>query len=130
MTTTAATAAHEPLAVVLNGVTYPAEPVARSAAYEIFSTVPAEGVIRNPRAGTLLPFRRFVHASDVDVVAGDITEPTETPLSVPLRRTISWATVRARRPRRPAMMARLLSMPIIRVHDRNGFDGRRRVLYP
>ena len=109
MTTTAATVAHEPLAVALDGVTYPAEPVARGAAFEIFSTARVDGFLRNPRAGTLLPFRRFVHASDVDVVAGDFTEPTDTPLSIPLRRTISWATVYRLSQSAPAAASPLLS---------------------
>jgi hypothetical protein len=109
MTTTAATVAQEPLAVVLNGVTYPAEPVARGAAFEIFSTSRVDGFVRNPRAGTLLPFRRFVHASDVDVVAGIFTEPMDTPLSVPLRRTISWATVYRLSQSAPAAASTLLS---------------------
>jgi hypothetical protein len=79
--------------VVVNGVTYPAEPVARGAAYEIFSTAGADGFVPNPRAGTLLPYRRFVHASDVEVVAGEVVAPAETPLQMPLSRSLSWASV-------------------------------------
>jgi hypothetical protein len=109
MTTTAATVAHEPLAVALDGVTYPAEPVARGAAFEIFSTARVDGFLRNPRAGTVLPFRRFVHACDVDVVAGEFTEPADTPLSIPLRRTISWATVYRLSQSAPAAASPLLS---------------------
>jgi hypothetical protein len=109
MTMTTATVAHEPLAVVLDGVTFPAEPVARGAAFEIFAMVPLDGFVRNPRAGTLLPYRRFVHATDVDIVAGETTEPTDTPLSMPLRRTISWATVYRLSQSAPAAASPLLA---------------------
>jgi hypothetical protein len=107
--TTTATVAHEPLAVVLDGVTYPAEPVAHGAAYEIFSMVAVDGFVRNPRAGTLLPYRRFVHATDVDVVTGDTTDPSDTPLSIPLRRTVSWATVYRLSQSAPAAASSLLT---------------------
>jgi hypothetical protein len=50
-----------------------------------------------------------VHASDVDVVAGDSAEPTDTPLSVPLRRTISWATVYRLSQSAPAAASPLLA---------------------
>src|SRR5215813_2254145 len=87
------TAALEPLAVTVGGVTYPAEPVARGAAYEIFSVSGGEGFMPNPRTGTLLPYRRFVHASDVEMVAGDVLRATDSPLIAPLHRALSWPTI-------------------------------------
>src|SRR5262245_60751023 len=68
--TITAPARDQPLAVMCNGVTYPAEAIAKGAAYEIFSTSVRDGFVPNPRPGTLLPYRRFVHATEVEVVAG------------------------------------------------------------
>jgi hypothetical protein len=76
-----------------NGVTYPAEAIAKGAAYEIFSTSVRDGFVPNPRPGTLLPYRRFVHATEVEVVAGEPSATIDSPLSMPLSRALSWPTV-------------------------------------
>lgn len=93
MTTTVPRAAALGLVVTVGGVTYPAEAVARGAAYEIFSASGGEGFMPNPRAGTLLPFRRFVHCSDVEMIAGDVGPATDSPLIAPLHRALSWPTI-------------------------------------
>jgi hypothetical protein len=92
-TTTSDSANAQPLAVSLGGITYPADVVARGAAFEVFASTPADGFAPNPRPGTLLPYRRFVHVSEVDVVAGEPAEATDPPLRVPLHRSMSWSTV-------------------------------------
>jgi hypothetical protein len=78
-----------------DGLTYGAEPVARGAAYEIYSSVPADGFMSNPRPDAPdIPapaFRRFVHATEVDLLAGPAPQPDDAPLSVPLSATMSWA---------------------------------------
>jgi hypothetical protein len=81
------------LRVAYGGETYPAEPVAKGAAYEIFAADPAPGFLRNPRPGARMPFRRFVPATEVKIVEGQPPEPTERPLSVPLSRALSWSGV-------------------------------------
>ncbi len=77
------------------GLTYLAEPVAKGAAYEIYSSVPAEGFMSNPRpdtsAGSAPPFRRFVHSTEVDVVRGTPPIPDDAPLFMPLTASMCWA---------------------------------------
>src|SRR5512142_213753 len=78
------------LRVRCTGGEYPAEPVARGAAFEIFSTAPEPGFLPNPRPGAQEPYRRFVAACDAEVVDGTPPAPAEPPLSVPLAREVSW----------------------------------------
>jgi hypothetical protein len=73
-----------------DGVTYPAEPVAKGAAYEIFATEPVPGFLPNPRPGARKPYRRFVPAVDVEVVEGRAPQPLDRPLFAPLSRGLSW----------------------------------------
>lgn len=82
----------EEFAVRLGGITYPAEPIAGGAAYEIYTTVPADGFVPNPRADTPLSFRRFVHASEAEVLVGAAPVPSDPPLCVPLSPSMSWVS--------------------------------------
>src|SRR5882757_3922779 len=79
------------LTVDVGGITYPAYVAAGGAAYEIFSTVPAEGFVPNPREA--MSFRRFVHASEVALPHGVVPPATDAPMCVPLTTAMSWATV-------------------------------------
>ncbi|WBB77572.1 hypothetical protein O7606_14910 [Micromonospora sp. WMMD882] len=81
--------------VTCQGVGHPAEEIARGAAYEIFSAVEAPGFEWAPRPGAPLPWRRFVHATEVTAAHGasSPTEEQETPLLVPLHRERDWSDV-------------------------------------
>lgn len=81
------------LRVVVDGVAYSAEPVARGAAFEIFTATPTPGFLDNPRPGARLRYRRFVPASEVTVVEGHAPEPEDAPLMAPLARSVSWEAV-------------------------------------
>lgn len=83
------------LRVTCGGVAYPAEAIARGAAYELFSAEEAPGFEWSPRAGAPLPWRRFAHASEVDAVHGaaEPTEEPDAPLMVPLHRERGWPQV-------------------------------------
>jgi len=74
------------------GVAYPAEPVAKGAAYEIFTSEPVAGFLPNPRPGARKPYRRFVPATEVEVVEGQPRRPLDGPLVAPLSRSLSWPT--------------------------------------
>jgi hypothetical protein len=81
--------------ISFDGLNYLAEPVANGAAYEIYSSVPADGFVSNPRpdtSGSPAPaFRRFVHSTEVDIVRGAPPVPEDSPLYVPLSASMSWA---------------------------------------
>lgn len=83
------------LRVGYEGAIYPAEEIARGAAYELFSADEAPGFEWSPRPGTALPWRKFVHVTEVGVVHGaaDSAEEPDTPLLVPLHRERGWAYV-------------------------------------
>lgn len=81
------------LRVAYDSAIYSAEPVARGAAFELFAEEPTPGFLRNPRPGARKPYRRFVPAGDVAVVEGVPPPPSDEPLSAPLSRALSWATV-------------------------------------
>jgi hypothetical protein len=87
------TAAPDRLKVVVDEVSYPAEPIAHGAAFEIFASAPGPGFLDNPRPGARLRYRRFVPATEAFVVQGSTPEPEDTPLTVPLARTLSWDAV-------------------------------------
>jgi hypothetical protein len=82
------------VSIIFGGLTYAAAPVAGGAAYEIHSSVPADGFIPNPRpdtSGTPAPaFRRFVHSTEVDIIGGTPPVPDDTPLHLPLSASMSW----------------------------------------
>ncbi|MEH0820833.1 MULTISPECIES: hypothetical protein [unclassified Micromonospora] len=83
------------LRVGYEGASYPAEEIARGAAYELFSADEAPGFEWSPRPGTALPWRRFVHVTEVGAVHGaaEPAEEPEAPLLVPLHRERGWAYV-------------------------------------
>ncbi|WBB72925.1 hypothetical protein O7602_25035 [Micromonospora sp. WMMD1128] len=83
------------LRVTYHGQVYPAEEIARGAAYELFSADEAPGFEWCPRPGGGHPWRKFVHATEVDAVRGAVepTEETDAPLLVPLHRERGWAYV-------------------------------------
>ncbi|BCL15551.1 hypothetical protein [Micromonospora sagamiensis] len=82
--------------VTYRGAVYPAEEIARGAAYEIFSGVELPGFAWAPRPGAPLPWRRFVHATEVTAVhggPGQADEEPDAPLLVPLHRDRTWTQV-------------------------------------
>jgi hypothetical protein len=85
----------EQLVVLVDGVSYPAEPISRGSAFEIFSGTPGPGFLDNPRPGAPLRYRRFVPAAEATVVAGDGPEPEDSALTAPLARGLSWDAVQA-----------------------------------
>ncbi len=69
--------------VVVDGVSYPAEPVAGGAAYEVFSDTPAPGFLRMLTPGRW-PYHRFIPSEETGV---------ETVLRAPVRRGMSWESI-------------------------------------
>ncbi|SCL55745.1 hypothetical protein GA0070606_2491 [Micromonospora citrea] len=76
------------------GAVYPAEEIARGAAYELSSATGTPG-FEWTRPGTARPWRRFVHATEVTDVrpVAEPTEEQEAPLLAPLHRERGWAYV-------------------------------------
>jgi hypothetical protein len=72
---------------------YPAEAVAKGAAFELFAERPEPGLLPNPRPGARWPYRRFVPADEVRVVEGVPPVPRDPPLSAPLSRMLGWDAV-------------------------------------
>ncbi|WFE38331.1 hypothetical protein [Micromonospora sp. WMMD998] len=83
------------LRVTYDGQVYPAEEIARGAAYELFSADEAAGFEWCPRPGGGHPWRKFVHVTEVDAVRGAVepTEETDAPLLMPVHRERGWAYV-------------------------------------
>ncbi|GAB3065911.1 hypothetical protein [Micromonospora schwarzwaldensis] len=81
--------------VTYDGRVHPAEELARGAAYELFSADEVPGFEWCPRPGGGLPWRRFVHATEVDAVHGaaEPTEESDSPLLMPVHRDRGWAYV-------------------------------------
>lgn len=80
--------------VTYGGAVYPAEEIARGAAYELSSVDEAPG-FEWVRPGTARPWRRFVHVTEVTDVH-PVTEPAEepeAPLLAPLHRERGWSYV-------------------------------------
>ena len=70
------------------GIVYPAEEIARGAAYELFSAEPADGFVRDVRTSARLRYRRVVHVTEVDAVHGEPSmQPVEreAPLMAPAK---------------------------------------------
>ncbi|MFI5833879.1 hypothetical protein ACIA5A_09410 [Micromonospora sp. NPDC051300] len=91
------------LRVTYDGRVHPAEEIARGAAYELFSADEAPGFEWCPRPGAGHPWRRFVHATEVQAVHG-AAEPAEegdAPLLMPVHREHGWSYVH-RLSQRPA----------------------------
>jgi hypothetical protein len=89
--TSAAPGAASTVIIGYGGLSYAAQPVAGGAAYEIHSPVPADGFMPDPRETGSLSFRRFVHATEVDVLRGVPPVGLDRPLCVPLSASMSWA---------------------------------------
>lgn len=89
----------ERLSVTVDGTTYPAEVVARGAAYELFSLTEGPGFERDPRPGAEFPFHRFVHAADVTGAPPPVE--SDAPLTIPLSRAVDWGEIH-RRSQHPA----------------------------
>ncbi|MGK5738240.1 hypothetical protein [Micromonospora sp. URMC 103] len=83
------------LRVAYGGGVYPAEEIARGAAYELFSADEVPGFEWSPRPGSALPWRRFVHVTEVTAVHGapEPAEEPDPPLMVPAHRERGWAYV-------------------------------------
>ncbi|WP_307868520.1 hypothetical protein [Micromonospora sp. C95] len=83
------------LRVAFGGAVYPAEEIARGAAYELFSADEVAGFEWAPRTNSALPWRRFVHVTEVGAVYGatEQAEEPESPLLVPLHRERGWSEV-------------------------------------
>ncbi|MET9298333.1 hypothetical protein ABZX66_03340 [Micromonospora aurantiaca] len=83
------------LRVTYGGRVHPAEEIARGAAYELFSADEAPGFEWCPRPGSGYPWRRFVHATEVDAVHGGAgpADDTDAPLLMPVHRDRGWAYV-------------------------------------
>jgi hypothetical protein len=93
------------LRVTYGAADYPAAEIARGAAYELFSDYRAEGFMPNPRGDGPTAWHRYVHATDVAAVYGDLPhadQTPDTPLQAPLSRLRGWADVHrmAQMPRR------------------------------
>ena len=104
------------LQVTYDGVAYPAEEVARGAAYELYSNEPVAGFDRDARPASRYAWHRFVHVTEVSGVARprhtDSAQPDGTdgaaaeeesatarsaelegPLMAPLSRTRGWPEI-------------------------------------
>lgn len=86
------------VAVWFDGRRYQAYPIAKGAAYELFTAAPVDGFLPNPRPGALLGYRRFVHATAV--VPADGPQPDangstvlDAPMCMPVAPGLNWATV-------------------------------------
>ncbi|GAB3946379.1 hypothetical protein GCM10027614_39810 [Micromonospora vulcania] len=79
--------------MAFGGGVYPAEEIARGAAYELFSADEVPGFEWAPRPGSALPWRRFVHVTEVLAVHGAVepAEEPEAPLMMPAHREQGWA---------------------------------------
>jgi hypothetical protein len=103
------TPTHTALRVLHAGTWFPADEVAKGAAYELFAEEASPGFLPNPRPGARYPHRRFVHATEVlavtaraaAVATGEqpLTEPAEQPLRMPVSRAMDWGSTRPGRPR-------------------------------
>jgi hypothetical protein len=81
------------IVVRYEGASYPAEEVARGAAFELFADQPAPGFLPNPRPGARWRYRRFVHATDALAAGPDVAEPLDEPLVMPVSRLLEWSSV-------------------------------------
>ncbi|NJC69410.1 hypothetical protein HC031_06705 [Planosporangium thailandense] len=98
-----------PLRVLHEGRWFPAEEVAKGAAYELFADERLPGFLPNPRPGARHRFRRFVHATDVLAATGiEVHHPAEQPLRMPVSRSLDWAGLH-RLSQQPAAASELLA---------------------
>jgi hypothetical protein len=75
--------------VEYEGGSFAAEPIARGAAYQLFSDTQRDGFSVNPHGRPR--FRRVVHASDVALLSGPAPGANDASIKVPLSRTMNWA---------------------------------------
>ncbi|GIH09101.1 hypothetical protein Rhe02_71680 [Rhizocola hellebori] len=73
--------------VNVDGVSYPAEPIAGGAAYELFSDLPAPGFLRLSTTGRAA-YHRFLPATEVGLNGAG-----ESPLQAPLSRGLTWERI-------------------------------------
>jgi hypothetical protein len=73
--------------VNVDGVSYPAEPIAGGAAYELFSDQPAPGFLRLSTIGRWA-YHRFLSATEVEMFGSG-----EAPLQAPLSRALTWERI-------------------------------------
>ena len=73
--------------VVVDGVSYPAEPIAGGAAYEVYSDTPAPGFMRLSMPSRWA-YHRFFTATELGLGASG-----ETVLQAPLSRSLSWERI-------------------------------------
>ncbi|MGC9667961.1 hypothetical protein ACNTMW_15575 [Planosporangium sp. 12N6] len=87
------TSADTSLRVLHEGTWFPAEEVAKGAAYELFADRDLPGFLPNPRPGARHRYRRFAHATDVlgTSGSGSSDEPLDQPLRMPVSRALDWA---------------------------------------
>ncbi len=95
--------------VTYAGRQYPAEEIARGAAFELYLDVPEPGALPNPRPGARHPFRLFVHSSEVLGSAS-----FDSQLSAPLSRNVSWSQVQLLSQTPGADLAAIRSSALIR----------------
>ncbi|MCZ7439892.1 hypothetical protein O7598_26060 [Micromonospora sp. WMMC241] len=83
------------LRVTYDGRVHPAEEIARGAAYELFSADEVPGFEWCPRPDGGHPWRRFVHATEVEAVHGaaEPSDEADAPLLMPVHRARGWAYV-------------------------------------
>jgi len=73
-------------------VRYAAEMIAGGAAYELFTSEPAQGFLPNPRPEARWPYRRFVHVSEIGGESA-IVACAESLLSAPLVAGVTWRRI-------------------------------------
>jgi hypothetical protein len=104
------------LEVQYDGTIYPAEEVGHGAAFELYADRRGTGWLPNPRPGARMPFRRFVHASEISAVLGPADTPDDSPMVMPVSRVLDWPTVHrmSQSPHQTAMIAAIRQTAVIR----------------
>ncbi|MGH3647338.1 MAG: hypothetical protein ACRDTM_09195 [Micromonosporaceae bacterium] len=82
----------EHLSVSWQGSSYPARPIAGGAGFELLSLQPGPGWHPNPETDPY-PYRRFVHASELDQLSGPAPTPPDPPMLAPLSASVTRDTV-------------------------------------
>ncbi|MGH3736985.1 MAG: hypothetical protein ACRDT6_15440 [Micromonosporaceae bacterium] len=84
--------AAEQLSVRWQGITYPARSVTDGAAYELLHTRSGSGWHESPEPDGY-PYRRFVHACEVDQLSGEVPAAPDPPMLAPLSTSVSRDSV-------------------------------------
>ncbi|MGH3713052.1 MAG: hypothetical protein ACRDT4_06255 [Micromonosporaceae bacterium] len=82
----------EHLSVTWHGSHFPARPIAGGAGFELLSSQGGPGWHANPEADRY-PYRRFVHASEIDQLTGPAPTPPDAPLLAPLSASVTRGSV-------------------------------------